>query len=1071
MKMVIPGSWKCEFHKNRAKCTGSTTCHNQVFARNLCVRHGGKKPCLSEGCTGNARIGNFCSRHGASTMKKHCTEEGCTKVAHARQKCVRHGGGRRCRIEACEAHARNGGYCFRHSRLQAQGITLKERTDTTPPTTPPPTTTGTLLNITPSIKTEAIASSTIEWKSMIAADVNDSDDMLLDIFLGKSSEPSFDLEDIFHTNEFMEHMNFIDLDGIPVVSLRWMRIVDVIRGGVCVRGSPKLSSAIRALSWRDAYINQPEFCVSLGSRTLRVRQIANGEVNGLGTGLSVWPAACVLLKYLEHEYGYLKGKAVLELGCGTGVVGLAAALLGADQVVLTDQDQVQFLIHHNAQLNHLSQDVVVATYDWGTPLKGPLAQSFDFVLISDCILPKLYPIEPLVAAILQLCAKRTTVLIAYEYRYFPEYDPKDRFWSLIHASGLVIADDKAMETGGVPNSFTFDNVFGEESTQKQVFEQVAKPVVSDVLEGYNATIFAYGQTSSGKTFTMEGASIDDPALRGIIPRTATELFARLMDADENMEFVVKVSYIEIYMERIRDLLDPYKTKINLQVREDTEKGIYVDGVTELCVTSDDELLSTMRSGAVNRAVAATGMNEGSSRSHSVFMVTLYQRNLETNSTKVGKLYLVDLAGSEMVRKTQASGKQLEEAKTINKSLSALGMVINALTTANVGFVPYRDSKLTRVLQESLGGNSRTALIINVSPSSYNAMETLSTLRFGSRAKNIKNKAVVNAEKSAEEYKQLLAKAEKAMTMQQNYILVLETKLKQQQFQAAIPIDDGASTSSDGQSSSELAALAALEKLQERVVQLEEQLSEEKQESTRRGEEIRSLTAVLNESQMAVEAFEAQKGTWEVARQDDHKSRQLLEELSHLKLELDKLQFENEEIKLHVTTLQQENERLKAESDSRADNDEDLVSATTSMTLSPVTPVAPPSPPRPSTTTIRVDDEEKEQRVLRLESELKAAQEELMAHQTQAQKEIQRFTDERRQLTNQIQELANQLQSVQSTHQAVTAASGMSARERQHMRSIQQKLEQLVAVHRQLLRKYASLESEHNEARQKLGLRD
>ncbi|RLO01906.1 hypothetical protein DYB28_001404 [Aphanomyces astaci] len=536
--------------------------------------------------------------------------------------------------------------------------------------------------------------------------------------------------------------------------------------------------------------------------------------------------------------------------------------------------------------------------------------------------------------------------------------------------GLVQLYSDGIESGNAPQGFTFDSVFGEDSTQQQVFDEVARPVVADIMEGYNATIFAYGQTSSGKTFTMEGASIDDEALRGIIPRTATELFARLMEADENMEFVVKVSYIEIYMERIRDLLDPYKTKINLQVREDNDKGIYIDGVTELCVTSDDELLSTMRSGAANRAVAATGMNEGSSRSHSVFMVTLYQRNLETNSTKVGKLYLVDLAGSEMVRKTGASGKQLEEAKTINKSLSALGMVINALTTANVGFVPYRDSKLTRVLQEALGGNSRTSLIINVSPSIYNAPESMSTLRFGNRAKAIKNKAVVNAEKSAEEYKQLLAKADKTINMQQNYIVVLETRLKQQlpTVPEAAPTVPALASSSPSPEQ-EAATLAALQTLQERVVRLEEQLTEEQHESTRRGDEIRSLTAVLNDAQAA--AANDQR-TWERQRGDDQTARLLQEELANMKLEMDKVMFENQEIKLH------------------------------------------------------------------------------------------------------IQDLALQLQTVQSNQQALLSTSGptgMSARERQHMRSIQQKLEQLVAVHRQLLRKYASLEAEHNEARQKLGLRD
>ncbi|CAK4617175.1 hypothetical protein LEN26_014691 [Aphanomyces euteiches] len=632
--------------------------------------------------------------------------------------------------------------------------------------------------------------------------------------------------------------------------------------------------------------------------------------------------------------------------------------------------------------------------------------------------------------------------------------------------GLVQLFADGMESGAPPSSFTFDSVFGEESTQKQVFDEVARPVVADIMEGYNATIFAYGQTSSGKTFTMEGASIDDDEMRGIIPRTATELFARLMEADENMEFVVKVSYIEIYMERIRDLLDPYKTKTNLQVREDNDKGIYIDGVTELCVTSDEELLATMRSGTVNRAVAATGMNEGSSRSHSVFMVTLYQRNLETNSTKVGKLYLVDLAGSEMVRKTGASGKQLEEAKTINKSLSALGMVINALTTANVTFVPYRDSKLTRVLQEALGGNSRTSLIINVSPSIYNAPETLSTLRFGNRAKAIKNKAVVNAEKSAEEYKQLLAKAEKAINMQQNYIVVLETRLKQGN---QIPATEAATTPPP-------AELAALQTLQERVIQLEEQLSEEKQESSRRGDEIRSLTSVLNETQALVDDLQRQQQAYERHRHNDQTARLLQEELANMKLEMDKVMFENQELKLHMATLQQEKERLLAEAavppaSPRTAMDV-LVRPAGAMSLGEA--IVPPTPPVSRASSVITDESQELTQVAKLELELKAVQDDLLTHQAQAQKEIQRFTDERRQLTSQIEELALQLQTVQTNQQAIMTTNGptgMSARERQHMRSIQQKLEQLVAVHRQLLRKYASLEAEHNEARQKLGLRD
>ncbi|CAM9888310.1 unnamed protein product, partial [Heterosigma akashiwo] len=191
------------------------------------------------------------------------------------------------------------------------------------------------------------------------------------------------------------------------------------------------------------------------------------------------------------------------------------------------------------------------------------------------------------------------------------------------------------------------------------------------------------------------------------------------------------------MEKIQDLLDEFRAKGNLQVREDPQKGIYVAGATEKYVTSEEELLEVMTLGARNRAVAATGMNEGSSRSHSVFIITVQQVRA-VNSSKTGMLYLVDLAGSEMVRKTGASGHQLEEAKTINKSLSALGQVINALTDDRASHVPYRDSKLTRVLQNSLGGNCKTALVICCSPSSFNAPETVSTCRFGQRAKRIQN---------------------------------------------------------------------------------------------------------------------------------------------------------------------------------------------------------------------------------------------------------------------------------------------------------------------------------------------
>ena len=213
----------------------------------------------------------------------------------------------------------------------------------------------------------------------------------------------------------------------------------------------------------------------------------------------------------------------------------------------------------------------------------------------------------------------------------------------------------------------------------------------------------------------------------------------------------------------------------LQIREDPATGVYVEGATEEIVTDKSALLGVMERGARLRVTAATGVHEGSSRSHSVFMYTVTQSNLETESSKRSSLVLVDLAGSEMVRKTGAAGQQLEEAKAINGSLSALGNVINALAEEKKTHIPYRDSKLTRMLQDSLGGNMKTVLIINVSPSTFDLNETISTLRFGSRAKFIKNTPKVN-EQNSEELTVQLAKAESAIDLQQTYIDALEAQL-------------------------------------------------------------------------------------------------------------------------------------------------------------------------------------------------------------------------------------------------------------------------------------------------------
>jgi len=319
-------------------------------------------------------------------------------------------------------------------------------------------------------------------------------------------------------------------------------------------------------------------------------------------------------------------------------------------------------------------------------------------------------------------------------------------------------------------SFNFDYVFDCKTNQSKVYEVVGRPLVESVLQGFNGTILAYGQTSSGKTFTMQG-EIDSPELKGLIPRIVDTIFDKIDQASESMEFTVKASMLEIYNERIRDLLDPSKN--NLNVREDKTRGIYVEGLTEKSVGDNDEVYDIMKQGNDNRAVGSTGMNAQSSRSHSIFHMSILMNDSDTCACKTGKLYLVDLAGSEMVSKTGAKGQTLEEAKGINKSLTMLGRVINALTDGKSQYIPYRDSKLTRILQEALGGNSKTCLIITASPSMYNAVETLSTCRFGMRAKSIKNNAKINKQLTVAELKIVVMKLEKELAIKNRRILQLE----------------------------------------------------------------------------------------------------------------------------------------------------------------------------------------------------------------------------------------------------------------------------------------------------------
>ncbi|XP_033972659.1 LOW QUALITY PROTEIN: kinesin-like protein KIF13B [Trematomus bernacchii] len=302
--------------------------------------------------------------------------------------------------------------------------------------------------------------------------------------------------------------------------------------------------------------------------------------------------------------------------------------------------------------------------------------------------------------------------------------------------------------------------------QEVVFQCLGESLLHNAFQGYNACIFAYGQTGSGKSYTMMG-SVDQP---GLIPRLCSALFMRTQkEQREEESFTVEVSYMEIYNEKVRDLLDPKGGKQSLRVREHKVLGPYVDGLSRLAVACYKDIEVLMSEGNKSRTVAATNMNEESSRSHAVFNIilthTLKDVKSETSGEKVSRLSLVDLAGSERAAKTGAAGERLKEGSNINKSLTTLGLVISALaeqgTTKNKNkFVPYRDSVLTWLLKDCLGGNSRTAMVATVSPAADNYDETLSTLRYADRAKSIVNHAVVNEDPNARITRELREEVDK-----------------------------------------------------------------------------------------------------------------------------------------------------------------------------------------------------------------------------------------------------------------------------------------------------------------------
>uniref|UniRef100_A0A8C8H9D7 Kinesin-like protein n=1 Tax=Oncorhynchus tshawytscha TaxID=74940 RepID=A0A8C8H9D7_ONCTS len=315
-----------------------------------------------------------------------------------------------------------------------------------------------------------------------------------------------------------------------------------------------------------------------------------------------------------------------------------------------------------------------------------------------------------------------------------------------------------VRTGGIGDkaarkTYTFDMVFGPSAKQIDVYKSVVCPILDEVIGGYNCTVFAYGQTGTGKTFTMEGErspneefTWEEDPLAGIIPRTLHQIFEKL--SESGTEFSVKVSLLEIYNEELFDLLSPFPDVTErLQLFDDprNKRGVIIKGLEEITVHNKNEVYQILERGSAKRKTASTLMNAYSSRSHSVFSVTIHMKEITVDGeelVKIGKLNLVDLAGSENIGRSGAVDKRAREAGNINQSLLTLGRVITALVEKRP-HVPYRESKLTRILQDSLGGRTKTSIIATVSPASINLEETLSTLDYANRAKNIMNKPEVN----------------------------------------------------------------------------------------------------------------------------------------------------------------------------------------------------------------------------------------------------------------------------------------------------------------------------------------
>ncbi|KAG7391931.1 putative ATP-dependent RNA helicase ddx49 [Phytophthora pseudosyringae] len=515
------------------------------------------------------------------------------------------------------------------------------------------------------------------------------------------------------------------------------------------------------------------------------------------------------------------------------------------------------------------------------------------------------------------------------------------------ASSSAAASETLEAAASEKKQFTFDFAYYTESTQAQVYGDIAKPLVDQALQGYNGTIFAYGQTGSGKTHTMMGSGDD----HGIVPLMNADLFARVNASDaENaksddegaIKYLVTVSFLEIYNEVIKDLLNP-SDKV-LKIREHPDMGIYVEQLAELVVRDPADVTRLLEQGNKVRQVAATQMNERSSRSHSCFTIKISSKRSQVlagvrkETCMNAKINLVDLAGSERASKTGATGDRLKEGAAINKSLSALGNVINMLASTDKtrksggkAHIPYRDSKLTRLLQESLGGNSLTVMIAAISPADYNYEESLGTLVYANRAKSIKNatkknedineKIIRELREEIEMLRQMVARPTSAssgnpemMGQMEETIANLE-RAKQQSWEEKQRLTELYEQERQNSLANEKKILGFMQTVKQEKMDIMKKIKGLQQKKVQLSREMRvrkqSYTENKSKLQQGVQAFQQNKA--ETPRDKQHLMEEIESRKSLLITDRDELSRLKEELKLCEERLVEEEAEVAAKS--------------------------------------------------------------------------------------------------------------------------------------------------------------